>query len=98
MLPTNMMLIFGSCSNLTTVDLSDLDLSKCTQTFMMFSGCTKLTTLRLDNCSKDTISKIITNGGLPIFDAFAGGHYIYCKRANVTDLTPPQGWYFSYVD
>ena len=98
MLPTNMMMIFMVCTNLTTVDLSDLDLSNCTSQANMFNSCTKLTTLRLDNCSKDTISKIITNSGLPAHDAFSSGHYIYCKRANATDLVPPQGWRFTYID
>jgi surface protein len=90
--------MFNGCKALKTLDLSNFDMTKVTTTTSMFSSCTRLTTLRLDNCSNATIKKIITNGGLPAFDAFSGGHYIYCKRANATDLTPPQGWSFSYVD
>ena len=99
-LPTSTIMMFSACTNLATLDLSDLDLSKCDDTSMMFGfgECTALKTLRLDNCSKDTISKIISSSSFPIFDAFAGGHNIYCKRANATDLTPPQGWRFTYID
>ena len=95
---TTMASMFYGCKALTTLNLSNFDMTKVTTTGNMFSSCTKLTTLRLDNCSNDTINKIITSANFPIFDAFAGGHYIYCKQANVGDLRPPQGWYFSYVD
>jgi surface protein len=90
--------MFYGCNSLTTLNLSNFDMTNVTDASYMFKSCGKLTTLRLDNCSKDTIKKIITSEDFPKFDAFAGGHYIYCKQANASGLTPPQGWRFTYVD
>ena len=95
---TTMASMFNNCKALTTLDLSNFDMTNVTSTTSMFSSCVKLTTLRLDNCSNATIKKIITSQSFPIFDAFAGGHNIYCKRDNATDLVPPQGWRFTYID
>jgi hypothetical protein len=64
----------------------------------MFLVCSSLHTLRLNNCSNDTIKKIIKSDGFPT-GACTGGQprVIYCKRANATGLTAPNGWSFSYV-
>jgi hypothetical protein len=61
----------------------------------MFSDCTSLAELRLDNCDNNTINKIITSLNFPTFTS--GTHKIYCKQANASGLTAPQGWTFSYV-
>ena len=64
----------------------------------MFSGCTSLHTLRLDNCSNDTISKIIASGGFPTNAIEGVTRTIYCKEENAAGLTAPTNWVFSYVD
>jgi surface protein len=51
--------MFQNCSSLTTLDLSNWDLSEVSQTINTFAGCTSLHTVRLDNCDHDTIKKII---------------------------------------
>ena len=55
--------------------------------------------VRLDNCSNDTINKIITSDYFPTHSATVANNYkIYCKQANVSGLTAPTGWTFTYVD
>jgi surface protein len=69
----------------------------------MLEGCNSLHTLRLDNCSNATISKIINESGMPtepIIDLNTGQETtrkIYCKEENAAGLTAPNGWEFSYV-
>jgi surface protein len=94
---TTVMVMFGNCTSLVSADLRNFDLSNCTSTVAMFAGCTSLTELRLDNCSKDTINKIITSLQFPTFTD-GSTHRIYCKQANVSGLTPPTGWTFTYVN
>ena len=86
---------FMSCSYLTEVDMRYANLTSDCDTAAMFASCTSLTTLRLDNCSNDTINKIITGMNFPKFTS--GTHKIYCKEENVQGLTAPQGWSFSYI-
>jgi hypothetical protein len=64
----------------------------------MFSGCSKLHTLRLDNCSNDTINKIITSSGFPIKTIEGVTRKIYCKEENAAGLTAPTNWIFEYID
>ena len=94
----NMKEMFNQCKTLTNLDLSNFDTSKTYSFYMDYflSGSTSLHTLRLDNCSNDTINKIITSRNFPTFTD-GSIHTIYCKRANASGLTPPQGWTFSYV-
>jgi surface protein len=94
---TSTMSMFDGCTSLVSADLRNFDLSNCTSTICMFMSCDALTTLRLDNCSNDTINKIITS---LLFPTFTDGstHRIYCKQANAAGLTPPQGWTFTYVN
>ena len=94
---TDMSSMFAFCYNLTTLDLSNFDMTKVTDTTYMFASCNALKILRLDNCSNSTINKIITSAGFPTFTD-GSTHTIYCKSANASGLTPPQGWTFSYVD
>ena len=94
---TNTMLMFQNCTSLVSADLRNFDLSNCTNSMMMFMGCTSLTELRLDNCSNDTINKIITSTQFPTFTD-GSIHRIYCKQANASGLTAPQGWTFTYVN
>jgi hypothetical protein len=69
-----------------------------TSTENMFSGCVNLRTLRLDNCSNDTINKIITSASFPTGLINGETRKIYCKQANAAGLTAPDGWEFVFVD
>jgi surface protein len=97
---TDIMSLFQNCEALTEVDLSTWDLSNCTSTtstMMIFGGCNALHTLRLDNCSNDTINKIITSMGFPTNVIDGVTRKIYVKEANVQGLTAPSGWQWEYV-
>jgi surface protein len=87
-----------NCSNLTTVDLSNFDMTNVTNLMGMFGECYELHTLRLDNCSNDTISKIVTSAGLPTGTVNGETRKIYCKEANASGLTAPNGWEFIFVE
>ena len=50
--------MFGNCSGLTSLDLSDWDMSNVTDMGATFEGCSKLTTIRMKGCSEATINKI----------------------------------------
>ena len=98
--------MFRACTELTSLDIRNFDMSKCTKGYIesmnddyyMFGSCVKLHTLRLDNCSNDTISKIINSIGFPT-NAIAGvTRKIYCKEENAAGLTPPTNWEFVFVD
>ena len=94
---TDMSIMFSGCYNLTSIDLSNFDISNATDTSGMFSDCTSLHTLHLDNCSNDTISKIINSMGFPV-DNYGT---IYCRESEAAGLTPPPGkwnWVFSYIE
>ena len=90
---TNMNWMFINCSKLETLDIRNFDTSKATANMRdMFNGCTSLTTLRLDNCSADTISSIITQSSFPVDNVGV----IYCSRAVEGVLTAPGNWNFNY--
>jgi surface protein len=102
--------VFSHCDNLQELDLSIWDMSSVDTSVYdsgsvynyaggMLSGCDSLHTLRLGNCSKNTISKIITSSSLPtgkITDSEGNiiTRKIYCKQANTAGLTAPDGWKF----
>jgi surface protein len=88
--------MFMNCSNLTTVDLSNFDMTNVTNYMSMFGCCYELHTLRLDNCNNTTISKIIST--LPTGTIDGAIRIIYCKEENAAGLTAPNGWVFSYVE
>lgn len=93
--------MFLYCESLTELDLSNWNMDSIVTsvaggTSSMFGACTSLHTLRLDNCSNDTISKIIDN--LPTKAIEGVTKIIYCKRANAEGLVEPENWSFSYID
>jgi surface protein len=96
---TSMIYMFQDCKELTTLNLSNFDTSKVSGTiYGLFNRCDKLHTLRLDNCSNDTINKIITSTGFPTGTIEGVTRKIYCKEANAAGLTAPTNWEFEYVD
>lgn len=56
---TDMSYMFGSCSSLTTIDLSSFDTSKVTNMNGMFSGCTSLTSLDLSSFNTSLVESMI---------------------------------------
>ena len=98
---TNMQYMFGGCATaLKTLDLRNFDMSNVSNTDYMFTNCDNLRTLRLNNCNRNTISKIINSLGFPTTVTNDGqNRYIYCKRAEASGLTlPSYVWKFEYVD
>ena len=92
----DMQYMFAYCRKLEILDISNFDMCSCSleSCYDMFSGCTSLHTLRLDNCSNDTISKIINSKGFP-----AGNDgTIYCRESEAKGLSAPGNWRFEYVD
>ena len=68
----------------------------------MLEGCNELHILRLDNCSKATVSKIINESGMPQEQAYVNGEYvtrkIYCKAEAAEGLSLPPGWAWEIVE
>jgi surface protein len=70
----------------------------------MLEGCMNLHTLRLDNCSNATISKIINESGMPqepVYDYSISENInrkMYCKASEIGDLVAPNGWEFVTVE
>ncbi len=58
---TNMQFMFNSCSNLTSIDLSNFDTSKVSDMSGMTSNCDMLDSLNLSNCN---ISNVVTTEGM----------------------------------
>lgn len=90
--------MFNWCRNLETLDMRNFDIKEDTECNSMFNGCQALRELRLDNCSRNTINKIITSSNFPTNAIDGVTRTIYCKEANVAGLTAPNGWVFSYVN
>lgn len=90
--------MFSNCWSLTELNLSNWDLSSVydeeSGMNSMLGFCTSLRTLRLDNCSNDTIRKIINSDWFPTDN----GGTIHCKEENAAGLVAPTNWVFSYVD
>lgn len=92
--------MFNWCHNLETLDIRNFDISEDTECNDMFNGCQALKELRLDNCSRNTINKIITSSNFPT-DAIDGvARNIYCKQSESYDrgLLPPENWFFQCTD
>jgi hypothetical protein len=51
----------------------------------------------MDNCSNDTIMKLITYSDLPSETITGVTRRIYVKQENATGLTAPNGWIFYYI-
>jgi surface protein len=98
---TDMSNMFSSCSKLAFLNISNWDMTKITASYsysQMFSGCTALHTLRLDNCNNDTINKIITSSYFPTAAISGVTRTIYCKESEAAGLTAPKNWVFEYID
>lgn len=96
---TNMQNMFSGCSNLISLDLSNFDMSNVVgKTSSMFAACTSLQTLRLDNCSYDTINKIIISYLFPTKVINGVTRKIYCKEENARGLVAPTNWVFEFIE
>ena len=97
---TDMSNMFDGCTLLEELDIRNFDMSKVTSSYSrtsMFANCNSLRILHLDNCSVDTISKIITSSNFPTGTINGENRIIYCtKEANNLDL--PEGWEFNFID
>ena len=91
---TNMAHMFDGCVSLRYLDLSSFDASNADVDYM-FSDCTSLRGLRLDNCSTDTINKIINSIGFPT-NQLNDIRIIYCNEEVASGLKAPNGWIFSF--
>ena len=92
----SMFAMFASCGNLTSLDIRNFNIAHLANYDVqsMFYYCNKLQELRLDNCSKDTINRIITSSGFPTNSISGVTRKIYVKQANVSGLTAPTNWVF----
>jgi surface protein len=86
--------MFANCLSLIELDIRNFDMTNVTNTSYIFNRCLSLTTLHLDNCSKDTVNKIISDSSFPADN----NGIIYCKRASAFGLKAPGNWEFSYID
>ena len=90
--------MFVGCYDLETLDIRNFNIADCNLknsfTGNAFQYCNKLHTLRLDNCSKDTINKIITSIGFPTGLVDGEPRKIYVNPDNIGDLPVPKGWIF----
>ena len=89
--------MFSRCSSLASLDISNFDMTNVTSNNVMFESCTSLHMLRLDNCSNDTINKIITSTVFPTNAIEGVTRTIYCKEENAAGLVAPTNWVFSYI-
>ena len=55
---TDMFGLFGLCSGLTSLDVSNFDTSKVTRMFDMFNGCSKLTSLDVSNFDTSNVTNM----------------------------------------
>ena len=92
---TNMAHMFDGCVSLRYLDLSSFDASNADVDYML-SDCTSLRGLRLDNCSTNTINKIINSIGFPKGQISNDIRIIYCNEEVVSGLKAPNGWIFSF--
>lgn len=103
--------MFYLCYELEEVDMRNFDMTNVPKKIVtgnvtpstpnnceIFGLCDKLRVLRLDNCSNDTIDKIISSYRFPTGTIDGETRKIYCKRENAAGLTAPDGWEFIYMD
>lgn len=103
---TNAYGMFNWCNMLQELDIRNFELVHEDGTYAeissMLEGCNELHTLRLDNCSNATISKIINESGMPQEQAYINGEYvtrkIYCKAEAAEGLSLPPGWSWEIVE
>ena len=86
-------------SVLKILDISNFNISETANVTNMFHGCTRLHTLRLDNCNATTISKIINDREFPKGTVSGYTRTIFCKQSVIeaANLEPPENWIFSFV-
>lgn len=92
----DMRFMFEYCWTLQYLDISNFDASKVENINGMFYECGNLSMVLMDNCSRDTISKIINE--LPTYDIPNVRKRVSVRGKNVVGLTPPDTWQFYYVD
>ena len=82
---TNMSDMFGSCSSLTSLDLSSFNTAKVTNMGMMFSNCTSLTNLDLSSFNTSNV----TNMGIIFWNcsSLTNLDLSSFNTANVTNMT-----------
>ena len=105
---TNMYGMFNWCIYLQELDIRNFELvhedGTMAEISSMLEGCNSLHTLRLDNCSKATISKIINESGMPqeqVYDYSINENVnrkMYCKASEIGDLVAPNGWEFVTIE
>ena len=95
---TSMYAMFMNCSNLEILDIRNFDTTNVTDMQFMFSLCYELQELRLDNCSNETINKIITSGGFPTDAILDVTKKIYVNPNNIGNLEAPKNWVFVNKD
>lgn len=91
---TTMNAMFLNCWSLPELDIRNFDMTNVTNTNLMFYGCSSLHTLRLDNCSNDTINKIITSSSFPIETIKEVTRKIFIDPGKRGNLVPPRNWKF----
>ena len=94
---TNMDGMFSYCWLLEYLDISNFDMSNVTDTSNMFSQCGVLYDIHMENCSRDTISKVISSSDFPTYEDPNIRKEIHVRGASVAGLTPPKNWYFDYI-
>ena len=95
---TDMSYMFCNCWTLQYLDLSNFDMTNVTDTKGMFDGCNNLYMILLDNCNRDTVSKIINSKYFPTNEIDNYRRKISVKRPSVVGLEAPENWEFSYIE
>lgn len=87
--------MFYMCTSLQTLDVRNFNMNKIyNKPLNMFSGCSALYELRLDNCDNYTIYMIIELSNFPTGELKDATRKIYVHPDNVGKLTAPEGWKF----
>lgn len=94
---TNMDCMFYNCWALEYLDISNFDASNVDNITGMFGSCGYLYDIHMENCSRDTISKIINSSEFPAYEEYGVRKEIHVKGSNVSGLTPPNYWEFDYA-
>ena len=89
--------MFRDCANLEILDIRNFDMTNVTDMQYMFGVCYELQELRLDNCSNETINKIITSDGFPTDALLDVTRKIYVNPDNIEGLTAPKNWVFVHI-
>ena len=85
--------MFNNCADLEYLNLSNASIDYYSYN-MILNTCTSLRELRLDNCGKTTISKIVSSSNLPTGTINGETRKIYCIESRASGITVPDGWEF----